>query len=196
MFTLLLHGQWDSDLVSDIHIMDGVTEVVTGATLHMVGVTQDIGDQDGAIQDTDLITDTITTLIAMEEEVLLLITEEETMDTTEAIATETTAIEAIIATETLLTEIIATETILQTEEVTPQTDKTTDILTLEEVLQTEEHTILQAQLLQTEEVMRKGKAIAMTILTEDRPIQIQQEATITAATTHQQEVTLLAHLVL
>lgn len=196
MFTLLLHGQWDSDLVSDIHIMDGVTEVVTGATLHTVGVTQDIGDQDGATQDTDLITDTITTLTAMEEEVLLLITEEETMDTTEAIATETTAIEAIIATETLLTEIIATETIPQTEEVTPQTDKTTDILTLEEVLQTEEHTILQAQLLQTEEVMRKDKAIAMTILTEDRPIQIQQEATITAATTHQQEVTLLAHLVL
>lgn len=196
MFTLLLHGQWDSDLVSDILIMDGVTEVVTGATLHMVGVTQDIGDQDGATQDTDLITDTITTLIAMEEEVLLLITEEETMDTTEAIATEITAIEAIIATETLLTEIIATETILQTEEVTPQTDKTTDILILEEVLQTEEHTILQAQLLQTEEVMRKDKAIAMTILTEDRPIQIQQEATITAATTHQQEVTLLAHLVL
>lgn len=196
MFTLLLHGQWDSDLVSDILIMDGVTEAAIGATLHTVGVTQDIGDQDGVIQDTDLITDTTTTLIAMEEEVLLLITEEETMDTTEAIATETTAIEAIIATETLLTEIIATETILQTEEVTPQTDKTTDILTLEEVLQTEEHTILQAQLLQTEEVMRKDKAIAMTILTEDRPIQIQQEATITAATTHQQEVTLLAHLVL
>lgn len=189
MFILTLHGQWDSDLVSDIHITD--MEEATGATLHTVGVTQDIGDQDGATQDTDLITDTITTLITMEEEVLLLITEEETTVTTEAIATEITAIEAIIATEILLTE-----TILQTEEATTQIDKTTDILTLEEVLQTEEHTILQAQLLQTEEVMRKDKAIAMTILTEDQPIQIQQEATITAATTHQQEVTLLAHLVL
>ena len=196
MFTPLLHGQWDSDLVSDILIMDGVTEVVIGATLHMVGVTQDIGDQDGATRDTDLITDTTTTLIVMEEEVLLLITEEETMDTTEAIATEITAIEAIIATGTLLTEIIATETILQTEEVTQQIDKTTDILILEEVLQAEEHTILQAQLLQIEEVMRKDKAIATTILTEDQLPQIQQEATITAATTHQQEVTLLAHLVL
>lgn len=180
-------------MVSDIHITDGATEEATGATLHTAGATQDIGDQDGAIQDTDLITDTITTLIVMEEEVLPLITEEETMAMIEAIATETIAIETTAA-EATLTEISATETTLQTEEVIQQTEM--GILTLEEVLQTEEHTILQTQLLQTDEALPRDKAIVTTILTEDQAVTRLPEIIITVITAHQQEATLLAHHVL
>jgi len=176
-------------LVSDIHITDGVTEEATGATLHTAGATRDIGDQDGVIQDTDLTTDTITTLIVMEEEVLPLITEEETMVMIEAIATETTA-----ATEATLTEISAIETTLQTEEIIQQTE--TGILILEEVLQTEELIILQAQISQTEEVLLRDKAIVTTILTEDQAATQQPEITTAVITAHQQEATLLAHHVL
>jgi len=186
-------------LVSDIHITDGVTEEATGATLHTAGATRDIGDQDGVIQDTDLTTDTITTLIVMEEEVLPLITEEETMVMIEAIATETTAIEATAieataATEATLTEISAIETTLQTEEIIQQTE--TGILILEEVLQTEELIILQAQISQTEEVLLRDKAIVTTILTEDQAATQQPEITTAVITAHQQEATLLAHHVL
>jgi len=186
MFILTLHGQWDSDLVSDTLIMDGVTEEATGDTLHTAGATRDIGDQDGVIQDTDLTTDTIITLIVMEEEVLPLITEEETTVMIEAIATETTAIEATAATEATLTEISAIKTTLQTEEIIQQTE--TGILTLEEVLQT--------QILQTEEVLLRDKAIVTTILTEDQAATQQPEITTVVITAHQQEATLLAHHVL
>ncbi len=174
--------------------MDGVTEEATGDTLHTAGATRDIGDQDGVIQDTDLTTDTITTLIVMEEEVLPLITEEETMVMIEAIATETTAIEATAATEATLTEISAIETTLPTEEIIQQTE--TGILTLEEVLQTEELIILQAQISQTEEVLLRDKAIVTTILTEDQAATQQPEITTAVITAHQQEATLLAHHVL
>jgi hypothetical protein len=170
--------------------MDGVTEEVTGVILDTLGVTRDIGDQDGVIRDgdtqvTDLITDIITTLTAMEEEVQLLITADETM-----LLTETSLPTEVIA----VTEITPTETTLQTEEVIQQTE--TDILTLEEVLQTEELTILQAHLLQTEEVLPKDKAIATITLTEDQAVIQQQEITIAVITAHQQEATLLAHHVL
>jgi len=187
MFILTLHGQWDSDLVSDIHIMDGVTEEATGVILA-------IGDQDGDIRDGDTqdtgdlvtATDTTTTHIATEEEVQLLIMEEETTLLTE-ISPQTEA--------TTVTEITPTETILPTEVIIQQTDKT-GILTLEEVLQTEELIILQAQILQTEEVLLRDKAIVTTILTEDQAATQQPEITTAVITAHQQEATLLAHHVL
>jgi len=182
MFILTLHGQWDSDLVSDIHIMDGVTEEATGVILA-------IGDQDGDTQDTgDLVTatDTTTTHIATEEEVQLLIMAEETMLLTEiSLQTEVTTV----------TEITPTETILPTEVIIQQTDKT-DILILEEALQTEELTIRQAQISQTEEVLLRDKVIVTTILTEDQAAIQQPEITIAVITTPQQEATLLAHHVL
>lgn len=102
--------------------MDGVTEV-TGATLDMLGDTQDIGEADGAtLAITDLIMDTITTHTITEEEDLLLIMVEEIM----------------VMTETTLVEETTTETIQQIE-ITPQTEGTiqrtdqTATLTLEEV---------------------------------------------------------------
>ena len=67
-------------------------------------------------------------------------------------------------------------------------------LTLEEAhLQTQEHTIHLAQLLQTEEVILKVKAItATTILTEDQAVQ-QREVT-TVATLHQEATHLALHV--
>jgi len=187
MFILTLHGQWDSDLVSDIHIMDGVTEEATGVILA-------IGDQDGDIRDGDTqatgdlvtATDTTITHIATEEEVQLLIMAEETTLLTE-ISPQTEA--------TTVTEITPTETILPTEVIIQQTDKT-DTLILEEALQTEELTIRQAQISQTEEVLLRDKVIVTTILTEDQAAIQQPEITIAVITTPQQEATLLAHHVL
>ena len=157
--------------------MDGATEEN--------GVILATGDLDGAIQDGvtqatgDLDTDTTTTLIIMEEEVLHLITETEVMLTTET----TPQTEDITLTE--ITPQI--ETTLQTEVVTRQIDKT-DFLTLEEALQqTDEHTTLPAQILQTEEAHLK--VTASTILTDD-PVTQQPEAT--TAATHP-ETTLLVH---
>ena len=191
MFTPLLHGQWDSDLVSDILIMDGVTEVVIGATLHMVGVTQDIGDQDGATQDTDLITDTTTTLIVMEEEVLHLITETETM-----LLTEVTPTEVSQQTETILPEILLlTEATIQIKTI-PPIDKTGIQISEEVPVQTEETIILQILILPIEEIQLRVKAIATTTLTEDQATVHRLEIITTAITAHHQEVTLQVHHVL
>ena len=167
--------------------MDGVTEEATGVTLA-------IGDQDGDIRDGDTqdtgdlvtATDTTTTHIATEEEVQLLIMAEETTLLTE-ISPQTEA--------TTVTETTPTEAILPTEVIIQQTDKT-DILILEEALQTEELTIRQAQISQTEEVLLRDKVIVTTILTEDQAAIQQPEITIAVITTPQQEATLLAHHVL
>jgi len=174
-------------MVSDTLIMDtdGVTED-TGATLAVIGVPDGAGvTQPGATLDTgDLVTDTTTMLITTEEEDLLLTIAEETTLTTEDTLTEVLQQTEVIPPETT----IQTEATTQTE--TIQLTDRMDILILEEALiQMEEHTILQAQLLPTEEAQVKDKTIVLTILTEDQATP-QQEATTTV--THQ-EVTLLAH---
>lgn len=179
MFTLILPGQWDSALVLDTLIMDMDTEEVTGAIPDMLGDTLGIGEADGAtLATTDLIMDTIITLIATEEEDQLLIMQEEIMHLTET---------------TLPTEAITqVEITPQTEAVTIQTDKVMGFLTIEEVLlQMAEHTtILPAQPLLTEEVILKVKVTVTTILTEDQAAR--QPEVMTAATLHP-EATLLAH---
>lgn len=128
MFILILSGLWD--LALDIHIMvtdmDGATE--DGATLDMLGDTQDTGGLDGDILVTGVLVTamaTTTILTTMEEEALLLIMAEEIMPLTEAIV----PIEII---QPIETTHLLTETIEPTE-VIPQTDKIV-FLTIEEVL--------------------------------------------------------------
>lgn len=169
----------------DTHTTVTDTEEATGVILDTDGATLDTGAADGATLDTtDLTTGTITTLTTTEEEDLHLIMEVETMPTETTIPTEATA-----AIET----IPQIEIITPTEVVTPRTDKMAT-LTLEEAhLQTDEHTIRLAQLLQTEGAILKVKAItATTILTEDQVVQ-QPEVT-TAATLHQEATHLALHV--
>lgn len=166
------------DLGLDIHTTVGVTEAI-GATLA-------IGDQDGDIrvgdtQDTGgQVTDTIITLIIMEEEDQLLITAEETMLLTETTPQTETLVQAEIT--------IVIETILQIEGTITLIDRT-DILILEEaLLQTEEITIHLALISPTEEAQLKVKTAVMIIQTEDQA-PLQPEVTTTAI---RQETTLLA----
>ncbi len=181
--------------------MVGVTED-TGTT---IGDTLATGEADGDIQDGDtrdgvtlvigdLVTDmdTTTTLITMEEEVLPLIMEEETilleaMPQTEA----TTPTELTTLTETtpvLTAAITAIEPTAQTEVIS--------LIQEEMRLQTEEPTTTPHQTLQTEETQLN--TIVLITATEDHQVTttLTEVTTTTITILHQQEATLLAHPVL
>jgi hypothetical protein len=175
----------------DTHITDGVTEEDIGAILIIgvpdgvtrVGATLAIGDLDT--------TDTTITLIVMEEEVLHLITETETM-----LLIEVTPTEVSQQTETILPEILLlTEATIQIETI-PPIDKTGIQISEEVPVQTEETIILQILILPIEEIQLRVKAIATTTLTEDQATVHRLEIKTTAITAHHQEVTLQVHHVL
>lgn len=150
-----------------------------GAILIMDGDIQDIILAGATLVTTHLtmVTDTITTLITMEEEALRLTTDQE------AILQE--------AHTMVLAEITREEgTTLPTETATPLTDVQTT-LTLEEALVQTAEATQQARLSQTEEARHKAKVV-IVMITEDLA-QPQTEVTTTPIVT-QQDHTLLAHL--